>query len=54
MVGMDTFSKLVMGSTTISQSGKHFYKSVKKWIKKNGCPDIIQTDNGGPFVNECK
>ena len=54
LIGIDCFSKLLMGSVTKEQSDVHYCDTLKRCFEMYGIPRRIHTDNGGPFVSECK
>lgn len=54
LVILDCFSKLMYLSTTPAQSDRHYTKSIEEFIELAGHPKRIHTDNGGPFVSQCK
>ena len=54
LVGIDCFSKYAMVSATYEQGDRHVWSSLEKWFTLNGKPKYIFSDNGGPFISECK
>jgi hypothetical protein len=51
LVGVDTFSKVVFGSTTFAESWEHVLETMEKaFIDLGGKPDEFQSDNGGSFI----
>ena len=49
---VDIYSKVVMGGVTFQQSWEHVYENLVENFEKYGVPEIIQADNGGPFIAE--
>ena len=54
LIGVDCFSKVAMCSTTLEQSERHVLNSLERWFEEYGIPQVIRTDNGGPFITESK
>ena len=54
LVGIDCFSKFTMVSTTYEQGDRHVWSSLERWFILHGKPKYIFSDNGGPFISDCK
>ena len=54
LVAIDCFSKYTMVSSVYEQGDEHVWSSLEDWFRLNGKPKYIFSDNGGPFISDCK